>query len=43
MINEILYGISQAIDKEFGEIYQIYTEVVEQGLEAPCFLLLVRL
>lgn len=37
MINEIVYGISQAIDNEFGATYRIYTEVVEQGLEAPCF------
>lgn len=37
MINEILYGISQSIDKEFGETYRIYTETAEQGLEAPCF------
>lgn len=37
MTNEIIYGISHAIDQEFGEAYTIYTETVEQGLEAPCF------
>lgn len=41
MLNKIITGISQALDNEFNseenEEYTIYTENVEQGLEAPCF------
>lgn len=41
MLNKIITGISQALDAEFNseenEEYTIYTEDVEQGLEAPCF------
>lgn len=37
MINKIIDGISKAINEEFGDSYEIYTEEVEQGLQEPCF------
>ncbi|MDO4301254.1 MAG: hypothetical protein Q4D26_07690 [Clostridia bacterium] len=37
MINKIVKGISQALYREFGDDYEIYTENVEQGLKEPCF------
>lgn len=40
MLNKIITGISQALDAEFndnGNEYTIYTELVEQDLEEPCF------
>ena len=37
MINKIIDGISKAINKEFGNSYEIYTEEIEQGLKEPCF------
>ncbi len=37
MINKIVDGISKAINKEFGNNYEIYTDGVEQGLNEPCF------
>lgn len=37
MINKIIDGISKAINEEFGDDYEIYTEEIEQGLEEPCF------
>lgn len=40
MINKIIDGISVAIDSEFGDPYEIYTESVEQGLTEPCFSIL---
>ena len=40
MINKIIDGISEAINKEFGDDYDIYTESIEQGLEEPCFSIL---
>lgn len=40
MINKIIDGISEAINKEFGDGYDIYTESIEQGLEQPCFSIL---
>lgn len=40
MINEIIDGISVAINSEFGDHYEIYTESVEQGLTEPCFSIL---
>ena len=36
-INKIIDGISEALNKEFGDAYEIYTEGIEQGLEEPCF------
>ena len=40
MINKIIDGISVAINSEFGDGYEIYTESVEQGLVEPCFSIL---
>lgn len=37
MINKIIDGISVAINSEFGDPYEIYTESIEQGLTEPCF------
>lgn len=37
MINNIIDGISIALNTEFGDDYKIYTESVEQGLIEPCF------
>lgn len=36
-INKIIDGISEALNKEFGDAYEIYTEDIEQGLQEPCF------
>ena len=36
-INKIIDGISEALNKEFGDTYEIYTEKIEQGLKEPCF------
>ena len=40
MIKAIIDALSIAINAEFGESYEIYTESVEQGLEEPCFSIL---
>lgn len=40
MTNEIIDGISVAINTEFGDDYEIYTESIEQGLKEPCFSIL---
>lgn len=40
MINKIIDGISVAINSEFGDPYEIYTESIEQGLIEPCFSIL---
>lgn len=40
MVNKIIDGISNAIYKEFGDGYDIYTESIEQGLQEPCFSIL---
>ena len=40
MIYKIIDGISEAINQEFGDGYDIYTESIEQGLEEPCFSIL---
>lgn len=37
MINKVIDGISKAINEEFGDEYNIYTEEIEQGLKEPCF------
>lgn len=37
MINKIIDGICIAIQSEFGDNYEIYTETIEQGLTEPCF------
>ena len=37
MINKIIDGIIMAINAEFGDDCEIYTENIEQGLQEPCF------
>lgn len=37
MINSIIDGICLALNKEFGDDYEIYTETKKQGLKEPCF------
>lgn len=37
MINKIIDGISIALNAEFGNDYEIYTDNIEQGLKEPCF------
>ncbi len=37
MINTIIEAISTALDKTFGEGYEIYMEEIKQGLQEPCF------
>jgi len=37
MCNDIIDGISCALNEYFGEEYKIYAETVEQGLSSPCF------
>lgn len=36
-INDIIKEIGKTIYDEFGELYDIYTEVVKQGFKEPCF------
>lgn len=36
-IEKIIDGISEALNAEFGDEFDIYTENVEQGLNEPCF------
>lgn len=40
MINKIIDGICIAINTEFSDEFEIYTESVEQGFEEPCFSIL---
>lgn len=40
MINKIIDGISVAINSEFGDEHEVYTESVKQGLENGCFSIL---
>lgn len=37
MINKIIDGMCIAINAEFGDGYEIYTESVKQGFQEPCF------
>lgn len=37
MTNDVMYCISNALDKEFG--YEIHMEEIKQGLKEPCFFL----
>lgn len=41
MINNIINGISNSLYEEFGENYEIYKESVEQGLQEPCFSIVI--
>lgn len=36
-VNDIISGVSRALNKEFGAGYTNYTEEVKQGLKTPCF------
>ena len=38
MLNSIIDGICVALNAEFGDEYEIYTESVKQGLNPPCFI-----
>lgn len=37
MINSVIYGISTALNTEFGSGYKIYMEQVKQDLRESCF------
>ena len=41
MINDILKGVAEAVNNEFGDEYGIYTSTTEQGLTEPCFFISV--
>lgn len=38
-IQNIIDGIAEALFREFGSNYEIYTTKVEQGLQEPCFII----
>lgn len=38
-VQDLIDAIAEALFQEFGSIYEIYTEKVEQDLNAPCFLI----
>ena len=37
MLNEIIKGISMALNTAFGDGYEIFQNNIEQGLKEPCF------
>lgn len=39
MINKVINAVAQNIVNEFGQMYKIYIDEVEQGLTKPCFLI----
>lgn len=39
MIKNIIDGISERLYDTFGSDYEIYTEVTEQGIKEPCFMI----
>lgn len=39
MIDKIMEAVSIALNNEFGDSCEIYTEQIEQDLEEPCFLI----
>lgn len=41
MLNEIIKGISMALNTAFGDGYEIFQNNVEQGLKEPCFFIAV--
>lgn len=41
MLNKIINAIAIKLDQEFGEGYAIHTESVKQGLEEPCFFIVL--
>ena len=40
MINKILDAISNALNEEFGDEYEIYSEDIKQDLKEPCFFII---
>ena len=40
-LNKIIDGICNALNTEFGDAYEIYTEDVKQNLTEPCFLVVL--
>lgn len=41
MLNNVTAGIAIAIDQEFGDGYEIYTDELEQDLKEPCFFIMM--
>lgn len=41
MLNEIIKGVSMALNTSFGNEYRIYQDDVKQGLKTPCFFIAV--
>lgn len=41
MLNNVTAGIAIAIDQEFGDGYEIYTDELEQDLKEPCFFMMM--
>ncbi|WP_438349932.1 phage tail terminator family protein [Paenibacillus sp. FA6] len=41
MINDVVNAIAIKLNQVFGEDYTIYTESVKQGLEEPCFFIVL--
>ena len=37
MINKIIDGICEKLNESFGDGYEVYTELKNQGLKEPCF------
>ncbi|MDE7322781.1 MAG: hypothetical protein K2N73_08575 [Lachnospiraceae bacterium] len=37
MINSIIESVSTSLSAEFGDGFTIYTELLEQGFDRPCF------
>jgi hypothetical protein len=37
MLNALVDAVTEAIYEEFGDGYDIHTDIVEQGLTEPCF------
>ena len=37
MLNNVIAGIAIALNEEFGDDYEIYTEEIKQDLKEPCF------
>ncbi len=35
--NKIIDGVCKALNDEFGNAYEVYTEDIRQGLKEPCF------
>lgn len=40
MTNKILDAISQALNAEFGDSYEIYSESIKQDFKEPCFFIM---